>query len=41
MFTLWMERGGYSICMKNRFGVPGSKLKDWLDGDEVPCTSES
>ena len=27
--------------MKNRFGVPCSQLKDYLDGDEIPCTSEA
>lgn len=27
--------------MKNRFGVPCSKLKDYLDGDEIPCTNEA
>ena len=27
--------------MKNRFGVPCSKLKNWLDGDEIPCTNEA
>lgn len=27
--------------MKNRYGVPCSRLKDWLDGDEIPCTNET
>lgn len=25
----------------NRYGVPCSKLQDYLDGTEIPCTSES
>ena len=25
----------------NRYGVPCSKLKDWLTGNEVPCTNEA
>lgn len=27
--------------MENRFGVPCSRLKHRLDGDEVPCTNEA
>ena len=27
--------------MRSRFGLPCSKLKDYLDGDELPCTTES
>jgi phosphonopyruvate decarboxylase len=26
---------------KNKFGVPCSKLKPYLDGEEIPCTTET
>jgi len=26
--------------IKNKFGVPCSQLKEYLDGTEIPCTSE-
>lgn len=44
-----MEKiGGYHLTTKNdtlktsnKFGVPCSKLKDYLEGDETPCTNEA